>query len=143
MENNLALRRTLTDLDHVRLTNLIRREGADGAAASRALELDDLLDNADVVPAREVGPDVVTMYSQVQVRDTQWRAQRVTVCYPTDAEPTAVSRGLLTHRPELLGCKGGVPLAFAAAVNVGECTILFSPKRPTTRLGKGGQPAGA
>ncbi len=73
--------RTLTELDAVRLDRL-RRQGA-------ALRMDDLLDTASVVPSREVAPDVVTMYSQVLVRDAQGSEQRLTLCYPDDAEPAA------------------------------------------------------
>ncbi len=73
--------RTLTELDAVRLDRL-RRQGV-------ALRMDDLLDTASVVPSREVPPDVVTMYSQVLVRDAQGSEQRLTLCYPDDAEPAA------------------------------------------------------
>ena len=49
-----------------------------------------LLDNADVVPSRQVPADVVTMYSQVLLHDLQ-TGQRLTVTptYPADAEPGA------------------------------------------------------
>jgi hypothetical protein len=65
--------------------------------------LADLLDMADVLPSREVPADIVTMYSQVEIEDpaTQ-QIQKITLCYPGDAQPTAglhlgaVARG---HRP--------------------------------------------
>ncbi len=80
MANTLSLNdRTLTELDAVRLERL-RRQGA-------ALRMDDLLDTASVVPSRDVAPDVVTMYSQVLVRDAHGSEQRLTLCYPDDAEP--------------------------------------------------------
>ncbi len=80
MANTLSLNdRTLTELDAVRLERL-RRQGA-------ALPVDDLLDTASVVPSRDVAPDVVTMYSQVLVRDAHGSEQRLTLCYPDDAEP--------------------------------------------------------
>jgi regulator of nucleoside diphosphate kinase len=74
--------RTLTELDHVRLERL-RRQG-------EALRVGDLLDLASVVPSREVAPDVVTMYSQVLVREGESDSaepRRLTLCYPADAEP--------------------------------------------------------
>ncbi len=82
-------RRTLTDLDHVRISNLLQRQRRDtGASAAEDLPLDELLDNADVVPARQVSPDVVTMYSQVLVQDVEsGQRSEITVCYPPDAEP--------------------------------------------------------
>ena len=54
--------RTVTELDHVRISNLLRRQPAPGGAAS-AIEV--LLDNADLVPSQDVAPDVVTMYTRV------------------------------------------------------------------------------
>lgn len=80
MANPLSLNdRTLTELDAARLERL-RRQGA-------ALRMDDLLDTASVVPSRDVPPDVVTLYSQVLVRDAHGSEQRLTLCYPDDAEP--------------------------------------------------------
>jgi len=54
---------TLTELDHVRLQALPRR----GTALPPALH--DLLDNADVVPSREVPADVVTLYARLQLAE--------------------------------------------------------------------------
>lgn len=71
--------RTLTELDHVRLQRL-HRQGA-------TPPMDELLDAASVVPSREVRPDVVTLYSQVLLRDERATEQRITLCYPDDAEP--------------------------------------------------------
>ena len=77
--------RILTELDHVRLAGLRRR-----AQTPAGTPLDDLLDSADLVPSREVGPDVVTLYSQVLLADTLTGTRRtLTVCYPADAEPEA------------------------------------------------------
>ena len=76
------LERTLTELDHVRLTRLLQRQPAEPAV------IGELLDVAQVVPSRAVGPDVVTMYSQVLLQDVR-NGQRstLTLCYPADAEP--------------------------------------------------------
>lgn len=74
--------RTLTDLDHLRLSRLID-------PATRA-PLAACLDAADVVPSRSVAPDVVTMYSTVLLADLDSGARyRLTPCYPNDAEPAA------------------------------------------------------
>lgn len=61
--------RTLTELDHVRLAALLRRGATSPAVAA-------LVDEADLVPSREVAPDVVTMYSQVLVADAGADARR-------------------------------------------------------------------
>jgi len=84
------LERTLTDLDHVRLTNLIRRDLREQLSSSRAQEIEDTLAACAVVPARHVSPDVVTMYSQVLLLDRASGDQsKLTLCYPAEAEPAA------------------------------------------------------
>jgi regulator of nucleoside diphosphate kinase len=86
----LALERTLTELDHVRLTNLVHRDRRVGTAPSHAALIEDVLDSAAIVPSRQVSPDVVTMYSQVLLLDTATgERSRLTLCYPGDAEPAA------------------------------------------------------
>lgn len=83
----LALERTLTELDHVRLSSLMRR--GVGALPHRAA-IDAVLDGCAIVPPRQVPPDVVTMYSQVELRDLDsGRHQTLTLCYPADAAPAA------------------------------------------------------
>ncbi len=78
------LERTLTELDHVRLTRLLQRQPAEPAV------IGELLDVAQVVPSRAVGPDVVTMYSQVLLHDAaDGTPSKITLCYPADAEPAA------------------------------------------------------
>jgi regulator of nucleoside diphosphate kinase len=75
---------TLTELDHVRLEALLRRAAGD----LRASPLAELLEAADLVPSREVDPDVVTMYSRVLVADEPDGTRRTLVpVYPQDADP--------------------------------------------------------
>jgi regulator of nucleoside diphosphate kinase len=72
--------RTLTELDFARLGKL-----RDGHAP-----LAQLLDATDVIPSRDVPADIVTMYSQLELLDLQTRRrQKLTLCYPRDAEPAA------------------------------------------------------
>lgn len=76
--------RTLTVLDHVRIGALLRRT----RARSSRSPLAELVDTADVVASREVGPDIVTMYSQVVIADpADGSRRRLTLCYPPDANP--------------------------------------------------------
>lgn len=71
--------RTLTDLDHVRLSKLQSRQSLPA--------LDDLLDATDVVSPQEVASDVVTMRSRLVIADAQTgRRQTITLCYPADAD---------------------------------------------------------
>ncbi|HWS75213.1 MAG TPA: GreA/GreB family elongation factor [Quisquiliibacterium sp.] len=83
--------RTLTELDHVRITRLLQRDprAPRSPAAPAGGPLLDMLDAAELVPSREVPPDVVTMYSRITVEDTSGGQRRVlTLCYPEDAEPS-------------------------------------------------------
>lgn len=86
----LALERTLTELDHVRLSNLLRRDRRGDRASMPPIEIEDLLDGCAVVTSRQVRPDVVTMYSQVLLQDIDTGLRsKLTLCYPADAEPAA------------------------------------------------------
>jgi regulator of nucleoside diphosphate kinase len=77
--------RTLTELDHVRLERLL------------ASPIDGILDAADLVSSQEVPADVVTMYSQVELADPATGSrQRLTLCYPTDANPSSGSVSVLS-----------------------------------------------
>lgn len=93
--------RTLTDLDHSRLTKL----------ADHRLPpvLDDLLAQADITSSRTVRADVVTMYSRVELLDVHThRRQVVTLCYPQDAEPAAGFISVLSPVGiSLLGLRAG------------------------------------
>lgn len=84
----VALERTLTELDHVRLLSLICRDLRGDGPRRHPGAIEDVLDGSALVPSHEVGPDVVTMYSQVLLQDTR-TGQRttLTLCYPADAEP--------------------------------------------------------
>ena len=74
--------RTLTDLDHARLTRLVSRQ--------LHAPFFDWLESAEVTNARDVPADLVTMYSRVEVVDIYThRRQALTICYPEDAEPAA------------------------------------------------------
>ena len=86
----LTLERTLTELDHVRLVNLVRRDRRSDAAATPRLAIEHVLDACAIVASRQAPPDVVTMYSQVMLQDTETgQRSKLTLCYPADAEPSA------------------------------------------------------
>lgn len=74
--------RTLTELDHSRIGRLINHP------ARRAHPLASVLQEAELLPSREVPADVVTMYSRIRLRDLESeRPLTLTLCYPSDAEP--------------------------------------------------------
>ena len=125
--------RTLTELDHARLTSLTRRVHT-SPAAHEADDIETALDMARVVPSRSVSPDVVTMYSQVQLVDSvSGRRYRLTVCYPADAEPAAGFVSVLSPvGASLLGLRVGAtarwvtPAGEPGAARV--VAILFQPE---------------
>ncbi len=76
--------RLLNELDHVRIDRLLSRNRNAGET------LNELLDDADIVPPQQVPGDVVTMYTRVTVEDLLDGTQRtLTLCYPEDADPAA------------------------------------------------------
>lgn len=118
--------RTLTELDFVRL----------GKLASQQLPpaLAELLDAADVLPSREIPKDIVTMNSQVEVEDPATRQrQKITICYPGDAQPGAGFVSVLSPVGiGLLGVKTGtlarwhMPNGTEGAARV--VAVLFQPE---------------
>jgi len=84
MNATLTGERTLTELDHARLAKLGLRTGVTPGGA----QLDDLLSGSDIVAPKAVPPDVVTMYTQVEIEDCHSRQRyKLVLCYPWDAEP--------------------------------------------------------
>lgn len=82
--------RLLTELDHLRISSLIRNRGRLSVPEAVAPVLEELMDVADLVDSREVPPNVVTMYSQVLIAEQPTGVRRqLTLCYPADAEPAA------------------------------------------------------
>lgn len=74
--------RMLTELDFSRLAKLF--------GGQLPPDLADLLSATEVVPSRDVSAKVVTMYSQVELLDAHTlRRQKLTICFPGDAEPAA------------------------------------------------------
>jgi regulator of nucleoside diphosphate kinase len=89
MDTSVREQRTLTELDHVRLERLAADRALQTSHAEPAA-LTELLGNADLMPSKGIPPDLVTMYSQVMLRDVEnGSSLRLTVTYPGDAEPSA------------------------------------------------------
>ncbi len=118
--------RLLTDLDHARLRHLHRAQASDTLA--------DLLAAPDLVAPAAVPPDVVTMYSQVEVVNlSSGLRQRLTLCYPEDAEPSAGFISVLSPvGAGLLGLRAGAtarwrtPLGDDCAARIE--AVLFQPE---------------
>jgi len=101
-----AFPRTITELDHARLLTLVRRT----PDPLRVDDIDQALDLAELVPSREVAPDVVTMGSQVLLQDEGDDAlpARLTLCYPPDADAATGHVSVLSPvGTALLGLQAG------------------------------------
>ena len=89
MDIDRAAERTLTELDHARLTRLTRRLAGPPRHGDGDV-LEEMLETAKLAPSPTIAADVVTMQSKVVLRDLQTsRRYRLTLCYPEDAEPAA------------------------------------------------------
>jgi regulator of nucleoside diphosphate kinase len=83
MRTQLPPERTLTQLDYLRLTRLASQSRP---TIDEAIEA--LLENCETVPSRSVRATTVTMYTQLLVKDlASGELDKVTLCYPDDAEP--------------------------------------------------------
>ena len=100
--------RTVTELDHVRISNIAQRQ-------ARPSSIDEVIDGADLVPSREVAADVVTMNSRVVIADAQGGERRtLTVCYPGRTEPGAGFVSVLSPvGAALLGLRVGATARWA------------------------------
>ena len=87
MSSTAELQRTITDLDHVRIHNLLRRQAAAGSPSAQAEQLSEVIDFADQVRPQEIAGNVVTMYSKIRVAEPNGGADRsMTLVYPPDAD---------------------------------------------------------
>lgn len=95
--------RTLTELDHLRLTRLLERHPAAAPALAEVLE------HADLLPSPQIAPDTVTMNSCVRVADPRTGAERqLTLCYPAEADPATGRLSVLSPAGAgLLGLRAG------------------------------------
>lgn len=120
--------RTLTELDHVRLTHLLARAGLP------AHPLHDVLDGADLVPSREIAPDTVTMNSRVTLRGPAAAPERTVVLrYPAEAD--AAAGGLSVLSPlgtQLIGLRAGDTVAWSTpdgrTQSADIAAVLFQPE---------------
>jgi regulator of nucleoside diphosphate kinase len=90
METVLNDKRTLTELDRIRLARLIRDLDVTGDPHGVA----HTLRSVELVPSHSISPDIVTMGSRVLVEDlTTGRRHVLTLCYPREADQ---ARGLVS-----------------------------------------------
>lgn len=125
MNATLNGERTLTELDFARL------QLKNGRLPT---ELIDNCESAHLVPSQEISADVITMYSQMEIVDlNSHRRQKLTLCYPRDAEPSLGFISVLSPvGSSLLGLAVGA-VAHWRTPNGVECAaevaaLLFQPE---------------
>ena len=119
--------RTLTQIDHLRLTRLTARAGAPSRHQPPAIEgLERLLSASELVPPTAVAADVVTMYSQVLLTDPdEVVPYKVTLCYPDDAAPGQGFVSVLSPLGlGLLGLRAGSTARWATPRGPRSATVL-------------------
>ena len=125
----------VTDIDSRRLVGVIDgsrpRDQRDGDSVDR---LERHLDDADVLPARRIGPDVVTMNSEVRVRDLDTLETRVfRVVFPRAADSAAGRISVLAPLGmAVLGRRAGETVAWETPGGVRRLRldrVLYQPER--------------
>ncbi len=130
----LTLERTLTELDHVRLTHLVQRHKRGRLVSTATLPIEHVLGEVDVVPWRQVPADVVTMHSRVLLKDLQVGTENeLTLCYPADADASAGYVSVLSPAGwNLLGQRVGAtvswPTPAGGRLSAEILGVLFQPE---------------
>ena len=123
--------RVLTELDHVRISNLARPPVKSGSPVPA---IEEVIDAADLVSSYDVPPNVVTMYSQIRIADTKTGEEStLTLCYPNDTDPAAGFVSVLSPvGAALLGLSVGQVATWASPQGVGGSAeireVLFQPE---------------
>jgi regulator of nucleoside diphosphate kinase len=125
----------VTDIDSRRLVGIIDgprpRHQRDADSVDR---LERHLDEADVLPARHIGPDVVTMNSEVRVRDLDTHQAMVfRVVFPRAADSAAGRISVLAPLGmAVLGRRAGETVAWETPGGVRRLRldrVLYQPER--------------
>ncbi len=130
----LALERTLTEIDHLRIVNLVRRYRRGDGSPTPGPALTHVLEGCAIVPSLQTPPDVVTMYSQVLLQDlASGKRSKLTLCYPADAEPATGFVSVLSPvGASLLGQRVGCVARWSTHAGVARAAeilaILFQPE---------------
>ena len=126
------LTRTITDLDEVRLMNLLRRQfGATPPPLAQSLLA--VLDHADVVAPQAIGADVVTMGSRIALQLASGETRELSVVYPEDANADEARMSILSPiGAALLGAHVGDAVSWqgtgGGATQAHIQAVLFQPE---------------
>jgi regulator of nucleoside diphosphate kinase len=97
------------------------------------LHVQDLLEQAVVLPSKSVAPDVITMNSKVEIKEASGATRTVVICWPKDAKAEAGYVSVLSPLgTALLGRKAGEQVTWTGADGreyVAEvAAVLFQPE---------------
>ena len=126
------LTRTITDLDEVRLMNLLRRQfGATPPPLAQSLLA--VLDHADVVAPQDISADVVTMGSRIALQLATGDTRELSVVYPEDANADEARMSILSPiGAALLGAHVGDAVSWqglgGGATQAHIQAVLFQPE---------------
>lgn len=82
--------RVLCERDYARLEALRARNPQGRSAGASERGLDDLLDDATVVPADELPSDIAALHCEIVLREAgSGQTRSITLCLPNDSEPAA------------------------------------------------------
>lgn len=128
MTNFHLLNRTITELDEVRLQNLLRRQfGSNPPPFAQALL--DVLDYAEVVTPQAVPANVITMSSQLTLQMPDGEARELTLVYPEEADAQAACISILSPvGAALLGARVGDAIAWQGAGTAQLTALRFQPE---------------
>jgi regulator of nucleoside diphosphate kinase len=128
-----------TSQDQERLRRFISLHEARLAREAEALALlNARVESARIVDAEDVPPDLVTMYSQVRLKDADsGRFYVTTVALPPNGEPRGGSLSLAYPSAALLGARVGEEIVWRSAGRL-QCArieaLLFQPSSPSRHV---------
>lgn len=124
----------ISETDRARLGNLIElvRSQRERSNFSYVNKLEDQLEFAEVVPPKEIPPDVVTMRSKVRLKDLDTKEESVySIVFPSEANADEGRISVLTPlATALLGHTSGATVEFQAPGRVRILQIMEIPYQP-------------
>ncbi len=115
----------ITAADQVKLRALVEGRTRGGQDAEYLTRLEEELDRADVVPDGEVPKDVITMNSEVRLRDLDTKEEKVyRLVYPTQSRPENAISVLAPIGTALLGYRVGDTIKWQVPKGVRRLKVL-------------------
>ena len=120
---------TLAELDPVHLLNLRRRDARAEATTPPRHTIGEVLEASALVPSRQVGPELVTMHSQILLQDIQTgQRSTLTLCQPAEADPAVGRVSVLSPvGSALLGLRVGSVARWLSAAGDEKAAEIVAP----------------